>query len=68
MAAKPLAYEWELDGDDVTIKTEELGATFHGRWSGKDILRRLAPEPRSRRARQRPVRRLGSSRVAIPAP
>ncbi len=64
MAATPLAYEWELDGDDVTIKTEELGATFRGRWSGDDVLRRLAPEPRSRRPRQRPVRRLGSPRVA----
>ena len=28
MAATPLAYRWELDGDDVTITTEELGATF----------------------------------------
>jgi Protein of unknown function (DUF1579) len=29
----PIPYRWELDGDELTITTEVLGATFHGRWS-----------------------------------
>src|SRR5262245_36145923 len=31
MAATPLAYRWQLEGDQVTITTDELGATFRGR-------------------------------------
>jgi hypothetical protein len=45
MAPKPLAYEWQVDGDDVTIKTEELGATFHGRWSGDKLAGGWRPNP-----------------------
>jgi len=45
MAATPLADEWVLDDDDVTIKTEELGATFHGRWSGKVFAGGWRPNP-----------------------
>jgi hypothetical protein len=45
MAAKPLAYLWELEGDDVTIKTEELGATFRGRWSGTSFSGGWRPNP-----------------------
>ena len=45
MASKPLAYEWQLDGDDVTIKTDELGATFHGRWSGDELSGGWRPNP-----------------------
>jgi len=33
MAGTPLPYEWEVEGDEVTIRTELLGATFRGRWS-----------------------------------
>jgi hypothetical protein len=33
LAGTPLAYRWELDGDELTITTEELGAVFRGRWS-----------------------------------
>lgn len=29
----PLPYRWEVHGDELTITTEVLGATFHGRWS-----------------------------------
>ena len=45
MAAKPLAYRWDLDGDDVTITTDELGATFHGRWSGDEFSGGWRPNP-----------------------
>lgn len=45
MAATPLAYRWELDGDDVTIVTEELGATFRGRWSGESLSGGWRPNP-----------------------
>jgi hypothetical protein len=33
MAGTPLPYVWEIDGDELTIKTEVLGATFKGHWS-----------------------------------
>lgn len=33
MVGTPLSYVWEVDGDDLTIKTDQLGATFKGRWS-----------------------------------
>jgi Protein of unknown function (DUF1579) len=33
MAARPLPYRWEIDGDEVKIAAEALGATFRGRWS-----------------------------------
>lgn len=45
MAPKPLAYEWQLDGDEVTIKTEELGATFRGRWTGSSFSGGWRPNP-----------------------
>ena len=33
MAPMPLPYRWQIDGDELTIKAEALGATFRGRWS-----------------------------------
>lgn len=33
MAPTPLAYRWQVHDDELTITTEELGATFRGRWS-----------------------------------
>lgn len=33
MIGTPLAYVWEIDGDELTITTEALGSTFRGRWS-----------------------------------
>jgi hypothetical protein len=33
MVGTPLPYRWEIDDDEVTIKAEAAGATFHGRWS-----------------------------------
>jgi hypothetical protein len=33
MSGTPLPYRWELDGDELTITTDMLGATFHGRWN-----------------------------------
>jgi hypothetical protein len=45
MAAKPLSYRWELDGDEVTITTDELGATFRGRWSGTSFSGGWRPNP-----------------------
>lgn len=33
MVGTPLPYRWELDGDELTITTDMLGAVFHGRWS-----------------------------------
>jgi Protein of unknown function (DUF1579) len=45
MAATPLAYRWTLDGDELTIETEELGATFHGRWSGESLSGGWRPNP-----------------------
>jgi Protein of unknown function (DUF1579) len=33
LAPVPLPYRWQIDGDDLTIKAESLGATFRGRWN-----------------------------------
>lgn len=33
MAGTPLPYRWEIEGDELTITTEMLGATFRGKWS-----------------------------------
>jgi Protein of unknown function (DUF1579) len=33
MVGTPLPYLWEIDGDELKITTEALGATFLGRWS-----------------------------------
>lgn len=33
MFGAAVAYRWELDGEELTITTEMLGAVFHGRWS-----------------------------------
>jgi len=33
MAPVPLPYRWQIDGDELTIKAEALGATFRGRWN-----------------------------------
>jgi len=33
MVGVPIPYRWEIEGDDLTITTEVIGATFHGRWS-----------------------------------
>jgi hypothetical protein len=33
MAGTPIPYRWQIDGDELTITTEMLGATFRGRWS-----------------------------------
>ena len=33
MAHMPLPYVWKIDGDELNISTEALGATFHGRWN-----------------------------------
>jgi hypothetical protein len=33
MAPMPLPYRWAIDGDELTIKAEALGATFHGQWN-----------------------------------
>jgi hypothetical protein len=35
LAGMPLPYRWAVDGDELTITTEMLGATFRGRW-GED--------------------------------
>jgi hypothetical protein len=35
-AGVPLPYRWDIQGDELTITTEVLGATFHGRWSEDD--------------------------------
>ena len=32
-AGVPLPYRWEVNGDELTITTEALGATFRGKWS-----------------------------------
>jgi hypothetical protein len=29
----PIPYRWEVNGDELTITTEMIGATFRGRWS-----------------------------------
>lgn len=33
LAGVPISYRWEINGDDLTITTDLLGAIFHGRWS-----------------------------------
>jgi Protein of unknown function (DUF1579) len=33
MAPMPLPYRWAIDGDELTIKAEAVGATFRGRWN-----------------------------------
>ena len=33
LAGMPIPYQWKIDGDELTITTEMLGATFRGRWS-----------------------------------
>ncbi len=33
MAPMAIPYRWEIDGDNLTITTEVLGAIFRGRWS-----------------------------------
>jgi Protein of unknown function (DUF1579) len=33
LAGTPVPYRWEVEGDELTITTDVLGATFHGRWS-----------------------------------
>jgi Protein of unknown function (DUF1579) len=33
MAGMPIPYRWEINGDELTITTDLLGAIFHGRWS-----------------------------------
>jgi hypothetical protein len=33
MAPMPLPYRWAIEGDELTIKAEAVGATFRGRWN-----------------------------------
>lgn len=33
MFGQPLPYLWKLEGDNLTIETDYLGATFHGSWN-----------------------------------
>jgi Protein of unknown function (DUF1579) len=33
MAGIAIPYRWEIDGDELTITTDLIGATFRGRWS-----------------------------------
>lgn len=33
MFGTPIPYRWEIEGDELTITTDVLGATFRGRWS-----------------------------------
>ena len=33
LAGTPVPYRWEVEGDELTITTDVLGATFRGRWS-----------------------------------
>ena len=33
MAPMPLPYRWEIDGNELKITAEALGATFRGRWN-----------------------------------
>jgi Protein of unknown function (DUF1579) len=33
MAGIAIPYRWEVDGDQLTITTDLIGATFHGKWS-----------------------------------
>jgi len=45
MAATSLSWRWELDGDELTITPEELGATFGDRWSGDSLSGGSRPNP-----------------------
>jgi hypothetical protein len=47
MAGMPLPYSWEIDGDELTITTDVIGATFRGRWSedGKTFSGGWRPNP-----------------------
>jgi hypothetical protein len=47
MAGTALPYVWEIDGDDLTISTAVLGATFRGRWSadGRTFSGGWRPDP-----------------------
>jgi hypothetical protein len=47
LAGMPIPYRWEVSGDDLTITTDLLGATFHGRWSadGKTFSGGWRPNP-----------------------
>jgi Protein of unknown function (DUF1579) len=47
MAGVPIPYRWEIDGDELTITTDVLGATFRGRWSedGKTFSGGWRPNP-----------------------
>jgi hypothetical protein len=36
MAGTPIPYRYEIEGDEVTITTDVIGATFRGRWSEDD--------------------------------
>jgi hypothetical protein len=33
MTGTPIPYVWEIEGDELRITTELLGATFRGKWS-----------------------------------
>jgi hypothetical protein len=33
LAGVPIPYRWDIRGDELTITTAVIGATFHGRWS-----------------------------------
>ena len=35
MAPMPIPYEWTINGDELTITTELLGATFRGNWDAE---------------------------------
>lgn len=47
MAGTPIPYRWEIDGDQLTITTEVIGATFRGKWSedGKTFSGGWRPNP-----------------------
>jgi hypothetical protein len=45
MAGMPLPYRWEIEGDELTITTDLLGAVFHGRWDGTSFSGGWRPMP-----------------------
>ena len=47
MAGVPIPYHWGIDGDELTITTDLLGATFRGRWSddGRTVSGGWRPTP-----------------------
>jgi hypothetical protein len=57
VAGTPLPYRWELEGDELKITTEVLGATFRGKWS----------EDRTSRADGRAKPRSGCVKGSTPA-